>query len=190
MSTALRQPVMTRDEFFAWTDAQEARYEFDGNVPVAMVRTSINHGLICQNLWRALRRRLESGPCIVLGPDAGLATVGEAVRYPDALVTCAKQSGRDYLVSGVLVVAEVLSPSSGRVDRIIKLMEYRAVPTILRYVILEQASIGASVFHRARAGQDWTAFPLTADQTLDLPEIGISIPMNELYDGVNLAADE
>ena len=188
MNVALRQPSMTRDQFFDWAQAQEERYEFDGFQPVAMTGGSNNHSTICQNIWSALRSRLRDSGCRVLGPDAGLATVGDAVRYPDALVTCAKIPGTARLVPEVVVVFEVLSPTSGRADRISKLIEYRAVPSIRRYVILEYRSADLTVFSRADSTADWTAAALTADKTLDIPELGIAVPVQEFYEDVDLPA--
>ncbi len=46
------------------------------------------------------------------------------------------------------MVFEVISPGTSRTDRIDKLREYQATASIQRYVILEQDSIGATVFSR------------------------------------------
>ena len=188
MSTALREPRMTREQFFAWAQADGGRWEFDGSEPVAMTGGTVNHSRISRNLHAALRSRLRGGPCEPLGPDAGLATIGDAVRYPDALVTCSEVAGDATLVPGVVVVFEVLSPTSGRIDRIVKLREYWAVSSIRRYVILEHASIGLTVFARANADEDWTATALTAADTLRMPEIGAEVPVTAFYDGVELSA--
>ena len=152
MNIALRKPRMTRDEFFAWAQANGSRWEFDGFEPVAMTGGTVNHNRISRNLHAALRSRLRGMRCEPLGPDAGLATVGDTVRYPDALVTCAKVPGNAHVVPGVVVVFEVLSPTSGRTDRIVKLLEYRAVPSIRRYIILEHSGIGLAVSSRDSAG--------------------------------------
>jgi Uma2 family endonuclease len=133
---------------------------------------------------------LRGGDCRPLGPDAGVATVGDAVRYPDALVTCDKVRGDALTVSGVVVVFEVVSPTSGRTDRIVKLREYRAVASIRCYVIIEHNSVGLTVLTRRGAGEDWTARALTAEDTLQLPEIGIEIPVAELYEDVDLPESE
>jgi Uma2 family endonuclease len=125
--------------------------------------------------------------CEPLGPDAGVATVGNAVRYPDALVTHTKGPGTDRLIPGVVVVFEVLSPTSGRVDRIEKLLEYRMVPSIRRYVILEYASAGMTVYARAAGDAPWTATALTGDDVLSMPEIGIEVPVAEFYEGTDAA---
>lgn len=186
MTIALRRPRMTREEFFSWAHAQDVRYEFDGFEPVAMTGGTVDHNQISQNIQFALRARLRGSACRTLGPDAGVATVGDTVRYPDALVTCTKVPGTAHLVPGVVVVFEVLSPSSGRIDRIEKVREYRAVSSIRRYVILESASVGLTVFERRDAGDNWTASTLTEDDVLQMEEIGVEVPVAELYQDVEL----
>jgi Uma2 family endonuclease len=188
MNVALRQPRMTREQFLAWAQAQAERFEFDGSGPIAMTGGTVNHSRITQNVQAALRSRLRASGCEPLGPDAGLATVGGAVRYPDALVTCSKVPGDAYVVPGVVVIFEVLSPTSGRTDRIIKLREYRTIPSVRRYVILEHSSIGLTVFARADGDEDWTATALTAGETLAMPEISAEIPVAEFYEGVDVPA--
>jgi Uma2 family endonuclease len=186
MNVALRKP-WTQEEFFPWAEAQDVRYEFDGFQPVAMTGGNVNHSRIMVNLSAALHTRLRGAPCEPLGPDAGVETVNKAVRYPDALVTCTKVDGRDYLVPGVVVVFEVLSPTSGRIDRIVKVREYAAVPSIRRYVILESSSVGLTIFERDRADETWRASTLTNDDTLRMPEIGIDIPVAEIYERIDFS---
>ncbi len=188
MSDAAQQRPMSREDFLAWAQADGGRWEFDGVRPVAMTGGTINHSRISRNLHAALRDRLRGSGCEPLGPDAGLATVGATVRYPDALVTCTQVAGDANLVPGVAVVFEVLSPTSGRTDRIVKLREYRVVASIRRYVILEHTSAGLSVFTRADADEDWTASSLTAEDTLRMPEIGADIPVAEFYEAVAFSA--
>jgi Uma2 family endonuclease len=190
MSVALSPPRMTRAAFLDWAQTQEIRYEFDGFAPVAMTGATANHGRIAQNLWGALRTRLKGGPCEALGPDAGVATIGDAVRYPDALVSCTRVSGTAHLINDVVVVLEVLSPTSGHTDRIEKVRECHAVPSILRYVILEHTSAALTVFERAQANNPWIATTLTGNESLIVPELGIEIPVAELYEDVDLPSAE
>ncbi len=185
MNVALRKP-WTQDEFFAWAEAQDARYEFDGTQPVAMTGGTNNASAIGINLITALRTRLRGSGCRPLGPDAGLETVNNAVRYPDALVTCSKFEGEGKLVPGVLVVFEVVgpTPNASRRDRIVKVREYAAVPSIRRYVILESSSVGLTVMERQSPDEAWRTTVLTNDDTLALPEIGIEIPVAEIYEDI------
>lgn len=83
----------------------------------------------------------------------------------------------------------MLSPTSGRIDRIVKVREYAAVRSIRRYVILESASIGLTVLERSSPDQVWQTTVLTNDDTLRMPEIGVEIPVAEIYDGIVFADD-
>jgi Uma2 family endonuclease len=89
--------------------------------------------------------------------------------------------GTDRLAPDVRIIFEVLSPTSGPTDRIEKVREYAAVPSIRRYIILETRFAGLLVLHRQHAGDPWTAAALTMEDTLGLPEIGIDIPVAEFY---------
>ena len=107
--------------------------------------------------------------------------------HPDALVTCTAGPGTDRLVPGVVVVFEVLSPTSGRIDRIEKLLEYRTVPTIRRYIILEYSSIGMTVHARASGSDPWITTALIAGDVLPMPELGIEVPVLEFYEATDAA---
>ncbi len=184
MSLTLRVPTMTRDQFFDWAEAQGGRYEFDGFQPVAMTGGNANHNRIALNIHVALHGRLRGTKCQSFGMDMGVATVGDTVRYPDGVITCSPMAGTSRLAPNPVVVFEVIGPTSGHMDRIVKLRGYAAVASIRRYVIVESASAGLTVNMRQAAGQRWTATSATADETLMLPEIGIEIPVAELYEGV------
>jgi Uma2 family endonuclease len=149
-----------------------------------------DHARIALNVAFALKSRLRGSPCEALAQDAGVATIGDAVRYPDVLVTCSGGRGSDRLIPGVVAVFEVLGPTSGRTDRIDKLREYQAVPSIRRYVILEYRSPAITVFHRDAGTQAWTADALVAEDRLHLPEIGLCIPVAEFFEGVDFGATD
>jgi Uma2 family endonuclease len=183
MNVPIRKPL-TQEQFFSWAEAQDIRYEFDGFQPVAMTGGNAGHSAIGRNLQTALHTRLRGSRRSSLGPDAGVETVNNAVRYPDALVTCSKFDLTDRTIPGVVVVFEVLSPSSGRVDRIVKVREYAAVPSIRRYVILESTGVGVTVMERAEPAEAWRTTVLTGDDVLRMPEIGIEIPVAEFYEDI------
>jgi Uma2 family endonuclease len=112
-------------------------------------------------------------------------TTGDAIRYPDALVTCAQFPESERLAPEVQVVFEVLSGDSGRRDRIEKVREYAGVASIRHYIIVESAGVGLFVLHRASGDAAWTALTLTGEDTLTLPEIGVEIPVAAIYEDVD-----
>jgi Uma2 family endonuclease len=185
MSMAQRRPI-TIDAFLAWERKQELRYEFDGFEPVAMTGGTLNHGAIGDNAVDAVRRRLKS-PCRVFSSNVKILVAGR-VRYPDAAVTCSPIDGQSDILPNPVVVFEVLSPSTAAVDRITKNAEYAATPSIQRYVMLEQVRIGATVF--ARDGTNWVGTVLLDDAVLAMPEIGVELPLRDLYAGIDLPPPE
>ena len=185
MNVALHRP-MSRDEFLDWAEAQDAPYEFDGIRPVEMTDGSLLHDRIRRRLARLIEDCLTGMLFELFGLDAGVATVGSTVRYPDVVIAPKGGANRSKLVPEAVVVFEVLSPSSHRTDRLVKVREYGAVPSIQRYVIVEQDSIGLTVLEKLDAG-DWRTSILTEGMLL-LPEIGITLAVEGLYDGLDLAA--
>ena len=187
MNLALRKP-MTLAEFLEWEERQPLRYEFDGVGPVAMTGGTYGHSTIQRNLAFALTGRLRGKPCQFQGSDLKIQVGDGHIRYPDGMVVCSPVDRTATVVHEPVVVFEVLSPSTAAKDRIVKAREYQATPSIRRYVMLEQDSVGATVY--ARSGETWTHEILVADSILALPEIGVSLPLAELYEGVVFEAEQ
>jgi Uma2 family endonuclease len=187
MSFALSKP-MTLAEFLAWEERQAARHEFDGVRPVAMTGGTRAHATIEVNFAIVIGGRLRGGPCRFYGSDLKIRTGDDRIRDSDGFVACAAGESASTVVSDPVIIFEVLSPTTAALDRIVKAREYQATPSVQRYVMLEQDRIGATVY--ARIGEGWTHEILIADSTLDLPEIGIALPLAELYEGLVFAPEE
>jgi Uma2 family endonuclease len=185
MSVVLQKP-WTQEAFFDWAEAQDIGYEFDGFEPVAMNGGFNTASAIGVNLIMALGNRLRGTGCRPLGPNAGVETINKAVRYPDALVTCSKLDPRERKVAGVVAIFEVVgrTADANRRDRITKVREYAGVASIRRYVIIESSTAGLTVMERGGGNDPWTTTVLTIDDTLIMPEIGIEIPVAEIYEDI------
>jgi Uma2 family endonuclease len=187
MNLALRKPT-TLAEFLEWEERQPLRYEFDGVGPVAMTGGTAGHAVVQGNLAIAVGGRLRGKPCRFYGSDLKFQVAEGHVRYPDGMVVCRPVDRTATVVYDPVIVFEVLSPSTGRDDRIVKAREYQATPSVQRYVMLEQDAVGATVY--ARSGNAWTHEILVADSILALPEIAVSLPLAELYEGVVFEAEQ
>ena len=183
MNVALRRPV-TLDQFLAWEERQELRYEFDGTEPRAMTGGTRAHAAIQANVITALRIRLRGQSCQAFGSELKILAAG-SIRYPDALITCTPGQPDMSVATEPVVVFEVLSNSSAHIDLYVKNEEYRQTPSICRYVILEQTHAAALVF--SRKGEDWVAETIKPGGVLLLPEAGIAVPFDEFYLDVVLA---
>ena len=186
MNLALRNP-MTLAEFLEWEERQPLRYEFDGVGPVAMTGGTFAHAAVQRNLAIAIGGRLRGKPCQFFGSDLKIQVAEGHIRYPDGMIVCSPVNRSATVVYDPVVVFEVLSPSTTRNDRIVKAREYQATPSVQRYVMLEQDGVSATIY--ARSGQTWTHEILVADSILALPEIGVSLPLAELSEGIVFEAE-
>jgi Uma2 family endonuclease len=187
MNGALRRP-MTLQEFLAWEERQELRYEFDGFQPVAMTGGTFAHAAIQRNLLVALTVRLRGKPCQPIGSELKIEVAGR-IRYPDAFVICSPVANDALVVKDPVAVFEILSPSTAHEDLFVKNAEYRATPSVQRYVVLQQSHIGALVF--TRHGDHWADDVLTGrDAILGMPEIGIEIPLADIYADLVLTPED
>ena len=99
------------DEFLAFDDGTDTRYElFDGQI-VAMAPASDVHGALLMRLGRQIGNALPPG-CEVIG-EAGIVPPERADSWykADLAVTCAGLTGQQFVAEPILIV-EVLSPST------------------------------------------------------------------------------
>jgi Uma2 family endonuclease len=178
MNVALHKP-MTLEQFLAWEERQPLRYEFDGFRPVAMTGGTAAHAAIQRNLLFSLTGRLRGQRCQPYGSELKIQVAGR-IRYPDAFVVCSPVAPRATVVSDPVVVFEVLSESTSSDDLVVKNAEYRETVSIQRYVVLHQTSVAAIIFSR-RSGEWATDLVAGDNAVLQMPEIGIEIPLAEVY---------
>ena len=181
MSTALREP-WTVERFLAWEDKQEGKHEFDGRRIIAITGESRAHQIIVHNLQRLLEDLLDLERFEVLA-EMRLA-YGGWVRYPDVLVCPGPLPDATRTLRDAVVAFEVLSGDTARTDRETKRLEYAAVPSLRRYILIEQTRRAALVLERAAEG--WVEMPVVAG-AIPLPELGIELPLEAIYRRVRFA---
>lgn len=127
---------MTLAEFLDWDDGTDRRYQLVGGVAEMMAPAAEAHGKLAASMAAEIRARLKP-PCRVIS-KGGLAIPDRADAFyvADVVVTRApREPGRRMLAEPVLVV-EVLSPSTSRVDRRRKVADYRTLPSVGEIVLL------------------------------------------------------
>ncbi len=181
------QRQLTLDEFLAWENDQLERFEFDGLQPVAMAGGTAAHSTIQGNLIFVLKSLLRGSSCRAHGSELKVEVDGR-IRYPDAFVVCSPVDERSTVVTEPVVIFEIISERSINDDLVVKNQEYRATPSVVRYVVLQQTHAGAVVF--SRGGEHWLSEIVRSDGVLRMPEIGIEIPLDSLYAGLVLGLPE
>jgi Uma2 family endonuclease len=180
--TALTKPRMTVDEFLSWAKDKSGRYElFRGEVH-AMSPEGIGHaerkGAVYSALIMAIRQR--GLPCHAL-PDGATVRIDDMAAYePDALVYCGEKLSPEAIeVPNPIIVVEVLSPSTRRVDVSLKLIGYFRLPSVAHYLIVDPAQ--PSVIHHARRANGDILTRIVNDGSITLDPPGIEIALSDIY---------
>ena len=122
---------MTVDEFLVWAEGQDGRWELYNGVPYAMAPERTGHGKIKFAVQTALLQGIRKAglPCHML-PDGATVRVSQHTAHePDALVYCGAELPRDAIeVPNPVIVVEVASPSTRKIDASLKLTGYFGCP--------------------------------------------------------------
>ena len=178
---------MTLAEFLRWEDGTDIRYELLAGQPVAMAPPAPPHGFLAARLCARIEGALQSRrPCMVQ-IEAGIARPDrdDTCYVADLAVTCKSPRSGEQLISDPVLIAEVLSPTTGLHDRHTKVADYRRILSVEEILLIDSTSIFAEVLRRE--GHRWITEIVRGSQaTLSLTSIGLTATMSELYEGIDL----
>jgi Uma2 family endonuclease len=173
---------MTVDEFLAWAETQDGRWELYDGVAVAMAPERIIHGDVKFQVAQALRAAIATAgvPCRSVLDSAAVRIDKHRSYQPDALVYCGQPLPGDALeVPNPVVVVEVLSPSNAMKDLRDKLVGYFQVPSIVHYLIVDPDD--RLVIHHARGDSDAITTRIVRAGPLKIDPPGIELPMTDFF---------
>ncbi len=186
MGVPSRNPnPMTAEDFFAFTQTRpdEEKWELIEGEPVMSPSASFPHQIIVRNLIFALMQRERGVPWIAI-PGIGVEVSKTDIPVPDVLVR-----PRDTLPSwkcdDMIVAFEILSPSTQDRDLRWKRQAYAKLTSLQHYVVIAQDAIEVAVYDRANGFAERRLGRL--DASLDLPALGLSLPLTEIYRDTGLA---
>jgi Uma2 family endonuclease len=175
---------MNVDEYLAWAEGRPGRYELYDGVVHAMTPERAAHAKIKLAVQVALlaaigARRL---PCHVL-PDGMTLRIDSTTAYePDASVYCGAELPPSALeVTNPVIVVEVLSPSTGRIDAALKLADYFRIPSVMHYLIVDPDQ--PLIIHHARTTGDSILTRVVREGAIALDPPGLLLPVAEIYEG-------
>lgn len=173
---------MTIEEFLLWDDGTDTRYELDRGVPVAMNPPLVPHARIATNLGTAIERKLaDRRPCRVLtGAGVVVSRTDQSFYIPDLVVTCEEPREAPYVEEPRLVV-EILSPSTERLDKTVKVPAYGRLPSVQEIWLVSAARRWVLVWRKVEGS--WIAhLPYEGDASFPSPVLGGEVRLDELYD--------
>jgi Uma2 family endonuclease len=182
---------MTIEEFLAYTDTRPdgERWELIEGVAIMSPSPVEFHQVIVANLITYLMvHKQRTGTSWLPMPGVGtrVPVSPRSLPQPDVFVKDAPATPFP-VTEDALVLFEVLSKSNTKADQAWRRKVYASVPNCRHYVTVSLKTVEAVVYDRDTRWNKRVVASLNS--TLDLPAIGVSIPLADIYRWTPLGND-
>ena len=178
---------MTVEEYIAFDEATDIRYEYiDGEV-IALTGGTLYHGLIMANASGELRQLLKGSDCRVISSDMRNRVNPTRYVYPDFSVVCGEPLTDERAVNlwNPTLVGEVTSPSSIDRDRGEKRRYYQSIASLQIYLVIDQHRVFVELYERQDDGWRRREYR-DLDAMVPLRILDCDLPLAEIYAGVEI----
>jgi Uma2 family endonuclease len=152
----------------------------DGEVHT-MTGARENHNLLALNVASELRTHLKDTPCRTFMADMKVR-VAEDFFYPDVMVVCDQDSENEYYKKSPIIIVEVLSKITRKLDQTSKRLRCQTILTLQEYVLVEQDKGEIQVFSR---NQYWQSSYYYLGDSITFHSLGITLLVEDIYYQVN-----
>ena len=184
LMNVLAKPRINVDEFLNWAVGRSGRYELFRGEVIALSPETVGHAVIKAAVYAALLSSIRQRclPCHVLPDGVTVRIDNETAYQPDAQVYCGEKLTSTTLeVPNPVIIVEVLSTSTCRVDLSQKLIGYFRLPSVQHYVIVDPTQ--PVVVHHSR-GADAIVTRIVTEGRIALDPPGLEFDLADIYEGV------
>jgi Uma2 family endonuclease len=184
-------PRFTPEEYLAWEETQEIRYQYINGEVYAMTGGTVNHGRIGANLITMLRTHLRGSGCLVQTSDVKVSIQNSSdYVYPDMSVTCDRRDRTaTSFISHPCLIVEVLSPSTEAYDRGDKFALYGRSDNLQDYVLVHSDKVALDLYSKNDRGK-WEITNYRAGSLVELASIDLKFPIEEVFEDITFTTEQ
>lgn len=180
----------TEAEYLALERASDRKHEYIDGAIVAMAGARPPHNQLAANVTSALVVLCRGGPCAKMTSDQRVHVPKTRLyTYPDVTVACDERrydAGEPPSLLNPTAIVEVTSDSTEDFDRGTKFIHYQSITELMEYLIVSHRERRIDHFHRLDDGH-WHLATYVDEDVLNIPFLGGSIRLSDVYQGVNLS---
>ena len=192
MSAAEKWHFVTVEDYLAEEEVSPVKREYRDGIVYDMAGARNVHNDVAGNGFASFHAQLRGKPCKPCNSETKVRirlTTGTRFYYPDAFVVCDPNPPNDTYHDSPVVVLEVTSPSTRRVDLGEKKDAYLAIPTLMVYLVAESTEPVVQVYRRSPNGDFHRELSIGLEAIIPLPEIDVSLALADLYKGIDFEAE-
>jgi Uma2 family endonuclease len=177
----ITEKIVSVEEYLELERRSDVRHEYVDGVMFAMAGEKRRHNRLAGRVYVLLLALAEARKCEVVVENVKVRTRGTRYRYPDIAISC-HPGDDEYVLENPCFIMEILSETTEQIDFTKKLEEYTKIPTVQRYVLLDQASKFAVLYKRE--GDHWVVSTLEGDGEIDIPCLETTLTLEQIYAGI------
>ena len=141
-------------EYITLEQDTDTKYEYHDGSIYALAGGTLNHGLICGNIFGEIRGALKKSTkeCKVMNSEIKLyIPTKNTFLYPDTMVVCGKMEiskVESNAITNPILIVEVLSKTTASYDRGDKFYLYRQLESLQEYILIEQEKPLIEIYKR------------------------------------------
>jgi len=178
-STATPHSHITAADYLEGEQYSQVRHEYIDGAIYAMGGASDKHGLIAGNVFAKLNSALPDSCQAFISDMKVHIQIGaqEIFYYPDIVVSCAQDDRETYYREKPILIVEVLSSSTERLDRYEKFSNYIELISLQEYVLIEQRF---RLIELCRRSNRWDREIVTQGM-FRLESVNLDLSVDEIY---------
>src|SRR5688500_14037583 len=148
------------------------------------------HNTIAVNFVSVMHARLRGRPCEPFNSDTKVRVrmpTHTRFYYPDGMVVCEPNPGSDTYQDRPVVIAEVISEVTRRIDEGEKREAYLTIPTLASYLVIESDRARVVVHERTDSGFVPRLYE-GLDALVPLASIRVELALADLYERIDFTA--
>jgi Uma2 family endonuclease len=179
MSAVLAKRYISESEYLEIEQHSDIKHEYINGEIWAMAGASLAHNILTSNVSRYFGNHLEGTRCTAVSSDLKVKA-DCSFFYPDVVVLCSDEND-DFYIEQPLILVEVLSKSTEKFDKTLKMECYKTLPSLQEYVLVEQDKVEIMVCRRSK---NWAAEFFFLGDYVTFESIGLTIAVETIYQRV------
>jgi Uma2 family endonuclease len=188
--TAVKQiELISVEDYLAGELVSDARHEYLGGFVYAMAGATNLHNRIAGAFCASLHAQLRGKPCEPFNSVTKVrlrSLLQTRFYYPDGMVVCRPNPDHETNQDHPVVIAEVVSEATRRIDEGEKREAYLTIPSLMAYLLIETDEPRVVVHRRTDHGFVAEAYE-GLDAVIPLAAIDAALPLADLYERVELS---
>lgn len=192
VTVAANRPFVSVEDYLAGELVSPVKHEYMGGYVYAMAGARNVHNSIAGAFFGTLYATLRGRPCQPFNSDTKVRVrmpTHTRFYYPDGMVVCEPNAADDSYQDRPVVIAEVMSETTRRIDEGEKREAYLTIPTLTAYLLIDADRSRVTAYARDAAGGGFVARVYDGlEAIVPLDGIDASLALRDLYERVDFTA--